>query len=247
VQDTAKRDTALVTGGAVRVGRAISRALADDGYHVVVNYNRSVAAAESIVEEISASGGVATPVQADVTQADACAGLVETCVGLGPLAVLVNNAAMFERRTFLELDEGSWERHLRLNLEAPYRLSLLAGRHMWEQGRGRIINICGTVGIEPRGDYVPYCVSKTGLDALTRGCAEALAPRVQVNGIAPGAILFPEGTADDEKARVLGRVPAGRVGAPSDVAAAVSFFAGAPDYVTGTILPVDGGASVHGD
>ncbi len=117
---------------------------------------------------------------------------------------------------------------------------------MWEQGRGRIINICGTVGIEPRGDYVPYCVSKTGLDTLTRACAEALAPRVQVNGIAPGAILFPEGTSEEEQARVLARVPAGKIGDPTDVAAAVSFFAGAPDYVTGTILPVDGGVSVHG-
>ena len=247
LQDTAGRQIALVTGGAVRVGRAISQALANDGYHVVVNYHRSAADAESLVEEIAAAGGSATAVQADVTEADACTRLVEESAARGALAVLVNNAAIFERRAFLELDDQSWERHLRLNLEAPYRLSLLAGRRMWEQGRGRIINICGTVGIEPRGDYVPYCVSKNGLDTLTRGCAEALAPRVQVNGIAPGAILFPEGTLEDEQARVLARVPAGRIGAPSDVAAAVSFFAAAPEYVTGTILPVDGGASVHGD
>lgn len=236
---------ALVTGGAVRLGRAISEALAAIGYQVVVNYLESENEAAEVVDTIRAAGGRATSFRADVTDGDACRDLVERSSELGPLSVLVNNAALFERRAFLDLDDDIWQRHLRLNLEAPYRLSLLAGRRMWEAGRGRIVNICGTVGIEPRGDYGPYCVAKRGLDELTRCCAEALAPRVQVNGVAPGAILFPMGTDSAEQQRILGRVPAGRTGSPEDIAAVVCFLATAPDYVTGTVLPVDGGVSVH--
>lgn len=239
------RGVALVTGGAVRVGRAISEALAAIGYHVVVNYLESERAAAEVVDAIDAAGGAATALRANVTDGESCRDLVERSSELGPVSLLVNNAALFERRAFLELDDDIWQRHLRLNLEAPYRLSLLTGRRMWEAGRGRIVNICGTVGIEPRGDYGPYCVAKRGLDELTRCCAEALAPRVQVNGIAPGAILFPQGTDGAEQKRILGRVPAGIAGSPQDIAAVVCFLATAPDYVTGTVLPVDGGVSVH--
>lgn len=240
------RGVALVTGGAVRVGRAISEALAAAGYHVAVNCHRSVAPADELVADLRARGLRATTLQADVTDPTACVELVRRAGSLGEVSLLVNNAAIFERRPMADLDDEHWERHLKLNLEAPYRLSLLAGRRMWEAGRGRIVNICGTVGIEPRGEYLPYCVAKSGLDELTRCCAEALAPRVQVNGVAPGAILFPESTSAAEQARVLDRVPAGTVGSPVDVATAVVFFATAPDYVTGTILPVDGGVTVHG-
>jgi len=240
-----EKGVALVTGGAVRVGRAISEALAAMGYHVAVNYFESRRAAAQVVETIRGAGGSATSLGADVTDPDACRTLVERALELGPIGVLVNNAALFERRAFLDLDDEIWHRHLRLNLEAPYRLSLLVGRQMWSAGRGRIINICGTVGIEPRGEYSPYCVAKHGLDELTRCCAEALAPRVQVNGIAPGAILFPKGTDANERERILARVPAGKAGSPEDIAAVVCFLATAPDYVTGTVLPVDGGASVH--
>jgi pteridine reductase len=235
-----------VTGGAVRVGRAISEALAAAGYHVALNYHASASAAEEVVGAIQAAGGAATAMQADVTDAGACEELVRQAAGLGPLRLLVNNAAIFEQRPFLDLDSETWRRHLDLNLEAPFRLIRLVGRRMWDQGGGRVVNICGTVGIEPRGDYTAYCVAKRGLDELTRCAATALAPRVQVNGIAPGAIIFPDGTAADERARILSRVPAGVTGAPADIAQVVGFLATAPDYITGTILPVDGGVSALG-
>lgn len=242
---TERPRAALVTGGAVRVGRAISLALARAGYGVAVNYRSSASAAHELVDEIVGFGGRAVPVEADVTDLAAAGRLVENTVAeLGGLDLLVNNAAVFERRPFAELDAEIWERHLRLNLEAPFHLGRLAARHMLDRGSGRIVNICGTVGIQPPGEYVPYWVAKSGLDALTRCMAEALAPKVQVNGVAPGAILFPDGTPRQERERVLARVPMGRTGAPQDVAEVVLFFARAPDYVTGTILPVDGGASL---
>jgi pteridine reductase len=236
---------ALVTGGAVRVGAAISSRLAHDGYAVAVNYCRSGSAAEELVGELRAEGLRAAAVQCDITDPDAVDELIAAVEArLGPIGLLVNSAAIFERRPFLEADAEHWRRHLQLNLEAPFRLSQKIGQLMWERGRGRIVNICGTVGIVPAGDYAAYRVAKSGLDELTRCVAEALAPRVQVNGVAPGAILFPEGTTESERLDVLARVPAGREGSPEDIAAAVSFLATAPDYVTGTILPVDGGASL---
>lgn len=242
---TTDSSVALVTGGAVRVGAAISRALAGAGWAVGINYKRSREAAEELAAEIRGDGGRAAALGCDVTRAGAADELVGRCVDeLGGLDLLVNNAAIFERRAFLELEEDDWSRHLALNLEAPFRLMRAAARHMTAAGSGRIVNICGTVGIQPPGDYAPYCVSKAGLDMLTRCAAEALAPTVQVNGIAPGAILFPDGTPAHERDRVLSTVPAGRVGDPEDIAAVVLFFARAPEYVTGTILPVDGGAAL---
>ncbi len=238
------RQVALVTGGAVRVGRAISVALARAGYRVAINYHRSRDAATELVGLLVADGAEAAAFAADITDAAARQRLVAEIEGrLGPVDLLVNNAAVFERRPFLQLDEELWHRHLRLNLEAPFALARLVAAGMWRRGAGRIVNVCGTVGIRPAGEYLPYCVAKSGLDMLTRCLAEALAPRVQVNGVAPGAILFPEGTPAAERRRVLGRVPAGRAGTPEEVAAAVLFFATGPAYITGAILPVDGGAS----
>lgn len=244
-KDAGGRPVALVTGGAVRVGLAISEGLAAAGFAIGVNYYRSADAAATLVERLRQRGVPAAALQADITTPGSARDLLDAAeTELGPVAVLVNNAAIFERRELLDLEPAIWQRHLRLNLEAPLWLSLEAGRRMWRRGGGRIVNICGTVGIQPPGAYLPYCVSKSGLDTLTRCMAEALAPRVQVNGVAPGAILFPEGTPEREQREVLERVPAGQTGSPADVAAAVCFFAGAPDYITGTILPVDGGAAL---
>lgn len=240
-----RQRVALVTGGAVRVGRAISTGLARAGHAVAVNYRSSGQAARELVDRIVRAGGRAVAIEADITDPAAARRLVDRTVDeIGGLDLLVNNAAVFERRPFLEIDEKAWDRHLRLNLEAPLRLSQLAARHMLEQGSGRIVNICGTVGIQPPGDYAAYCVAKSGLDTLTRCMADALAPHIQVNGVAPGAILFPDGTSARERERVLERVPMGCAGAPEDVAAAVLFYARAPAYITGTILPVDGGAAL---
>ncbi len=236
---------ALVTGGAVRVGREISLTLARAGFAVAINYRRSRDAAEHLVGELRDAGCAAAAFQADITRHDEVEALVERVeADLGPTAVLVNNAATFERRPYLEVEEVLWRRNVRLNLEAPLWLGQRVGRLMWERGSGRIVNICGTVGIDPPGDYVSYCVTKSALDTLTRCMAAALAPRVQVNGVAPGAVLFPDGTAEEERARVLRRVPAGRAGSPADVAATVLFLATGPDYITGVILPVDGGAGL---
>jgi pteridine reductase len=229
------------------VGAAISSALARAGYRVAVNYNNSESAANALVEALSQEGHDALPLQADIADPAQAENLVHRAAEkLGRLDLLVNNAAIFERRDYLDLDLEMWDRTLRVNLMGAVFTSQAAGRLMWEAGGGRVVNICGTAGVGPPGAYAPYCVSKAGLDMLTRAMAQALAPRVQVNGVAPGTVLFPEGTPEEERAKVIRRIPAGHVGSPDDVAEAVVFLAGAPDYITGTIITVDGGASLMG-
>lgn len=245
--EESRRPVALVSGGAIRVGRAISLELHRAGYAVAVAYNTSRQPAESLVAEIEADDGRALAVSADLTVPEEVRQLVGRVVDeLGGIDLLVNNAAVFERRPFLDVDDDLWSRTLETNLTGAFRLSRLVARAMMSAGGGRIVNICGNAGIHPVGDYAAYCVSKAGLDTLTRCMAEALAPKIQVNGVAPGTVLFPEGTADQVKGEVIERIPAGRTGAPEDVAAVVRLLAEAPDYVTGAIVTVDGGASLHG-
>ena len=157
---------------------------------------------------------------------------------------LVNNAAIFDERRFLEVDDDLWQRTLAVNLTGSFNVAQATARVMERGRRGHIINICGTAGISPIGDYAPYCVAKAGVDMLTRCMAEALAPDIQVNGIAPGTVLFPEGTTQEEQRRVIERIPGGAIGRPEDIAEAVCFLAGAPTYMTGTIIAVDGGAGL---
>jgi NAD(P)-dependent dehydrogenase (short-subunit alcohol dehydrogenase family) len=236
---------ALVTGGAVRVGRAISTALGEAGYRLVVNYRSSSAAAEELLDTLHRQGVEAHAVRADVGERAEAEGLLDaTMKAYGGVDLVVNNAAVFDERPFLEVDDDLWRGTMKANLDGPFYVAQAAARCMAAAGRGRIVNICGTAGVSPIGDHTPYCVTKAGLDMLTRCMAQALAPDIQVNGVAPGTVLFPEGTPEDDRRRVIEQIPSGAIGRPQDIADAVRFLATAPDYLTGTIITVDGGASL---
>jgi NAD(P)-dependent dehydrogenase (short-subunit alcohol dehydrogenase family) len=236
--------TALVTGAAQRVGRTIATRLAERGARVAVHYGRSAAAATALVAELRAAGREAEAFAADLGDAAAVIALAErVSERLGTVDVLVNNASLYERTPLAELDAVAWERHLAVNLTAPYLLALQLGRAMAARGAGKIVNI-GDAGADPpyRG-YLPYAVSKAGIGALTRGLAKELAPGVQVNCIAPGPILPPAGATAEQEARILARTPLGRFGGPDAVASAVLYLVEA-DFVTGTTMVVDGGRSL---
>ncbi len=236
---------ALVTGGGVRVGRAIAQALASSGYRLVVNYRTSAEGAEDLVEQVRAEGGDGIAVQADVADRAQVDRLLSAVLDeYGGIDLLVNNAAIFDARPFLDVDDDLWQRTLAVNLSGAFYVARAAARIMVAAGSGRIINICGTAGISPIGDYAPYCVAKAGVDMLTRCMAKALAPHIQVNGVAPGTVLFPEGTPEQDQRRVIERIPGGAIGRPEDIADAVCFLARAPAYMTGTIIAVDGGAGL---
>ncbi|MCS6863187.1 MAG: SDR family NAD(P)-dependent oxidoreductase, partial [Abditibacteriales bacterium] len=184
---------ALVTGAAVRVGRAIAHALARRKAKVVVHYHTSERAAREVVSEIEALGQQAVAFPADLSQSQQVEALVdESLRTFKRIDILVNNAAIFYRTPFLSASEEDWDRHLDLNLKGVFLCCKAVAPAMLAQGGGRIINIADIAGVRPWADYVPYCVSKAGVIALTQGLAKALAPTVLVNAVAPGTVLFPE-------------------------------------------------------
>jgi len=238
---------ALVTGAARRVGKAIALALAREGAHIVVHYHTSAQAALEVVGEIEALGVRALAVQADLSQSRDINALVDQSVAhFGRVDILVNNAASFVRRPFLEVSEAEWDAVLALNLKAPFLLSQRVARVMLASSsqdpvRGKIINLADLAGLRPWREYPAHSVAKAGLIMLTRVMALALAPHIQVNAIAPGAVLLPEGWSLQHRRRVVAATPLGRLGTPDDVAETVIFLVRGSDFITGETIVVDGG------
>jgi NAD(P)-dependent dehydrogenase (short-subunit alcohol dehydrogenase family) len=238
---------ALVTGGGVRLGRAIVRELAAAGARVGIHYHASAEGARSVAAEIRAAGGQAEPFELDLGRIAELPGLVERVVAaFGRLDILINNAAIFPRTPFDEVTEADWDGVMALNLKAPFFLSQAAARVMRAQGAGKIVNLADIAAERPWPGYLPYCLSKAGVVAMTRGLARALAPAIQVNAVAPGTVLFPEAMSQEERERLLRQVPLQREGSAADVARTVRFLIEGSDYITGVVLPVDGGRSVVG-
>jgi len=240
-----KGRTALVTGGAVRVGRAIALGLADRGAHVAVTYRSSEGPARETVAALQARGVRALAVRCDQRYpAQIRAAVEEIEAQLAPIDVLVNSASIFERTPFAEATLEDWDSHLEVNLRGPWLFAQAVGPGMQARGEGAIVNMVDIAAERPFAGYLPYSVSKAGLVALTKGLARVLAPQVRVNGIAPGAVLWPEDYPDDQKAAYLEKTPLRRAGTPEDAAAAVLFLIEGSDFVTGVILPLDGGRSL---
>jgi NAD(P)-dependent dehydrogenase (short-subunit alcohol dehydrogenase family) len=191
---------------------------------------------------LEAAGRKALAVRAEATRgADASAAVDRVVAQFGRIDVLVNNAAIFPRTPWAALDEAVWDEAIDVNLKGPFLFAKAAGDRMKAQGSGKIINIADWAGERPYRNYLPYCVSKAGVIALTKGLALELAPEVQVNAVAPGPVLLPEGMSEEEKAKVIAATPLKRIGSPDDVANAVLFLLEGSDFITGAVLPVDGG------
>lgn len=232
---------AVVTGGARRVGRALSLGLARAGATVVVNYRDSAAEAASAVEEIRALGAEAIAVRADLGVLDGVRGLVErTHSEFGRLDVLVNSAAVFVRRPFAEITEAEWDRVLAINLKGPFFLAQAAAPLLRAAG-GAIVNIGDMSAVQAWPSFAHHAIAKAGLLHMTRVLARALAPAVRVNAILPGNVLPPEGwESEDGGAGGRDRVLTAREGRPEDVVSALLYLLGG-DFLTGEVLIVDGG------
>jgi len=231
-----------VTGSAQRLGRAMALDLARRGANLVVHYNQSEAEARSAVAEIEALGRRAIMVQADLSDLDQIKGVVARIdEAFGRLDVLVNSAANFHRVKLEAIDEALWDASLNVNLKGPAFCALACVELMRRGGSGKIINFADWAGFRPYRNYLPYLVSKGGVITLTKALALELAPEIQVNAIAPGPVLPPEGASAAELERMVRQVPLGRLGAPADIVAAVAFLIEGGDYITGQVLCVDGG------
>ena len=233
---------ALVTGGAKRVGRSIALELAGRGANLIVHYNSSAGAAAETVRALEELGVKAFALPGDLGRTADVAALAEAAEQRsGGVSILVNNASNYFRVPFDALTEEVWDTSLDVNLKAPFLLSWHLGRRMRERGAGRIINLVDWAAERPYNDYLAYCVSKAGLVCLTKALAKALAPAVQVNGVAPGPVLAPEDMSESTRQAVARATPLKRFGTPEDVARCVRFLAEEADFSTGSIFHVDGG------
>jgi pteridine reductase len=236
---------ALITGASRRIGADIVRHLHQAGYRVVLHFNRSADEAEALATSLNAVRADSVKIlQADLGEHGGMDALVARSLGCGGrLDALVNNASAFYPTPMGRVTERQWDELMGSNLKAPFFLAQAAAESLARQ-QGAIVNIVDVYAERPLKAYPVYSVAKAGLAALTRSLAVELAPNVRVNGVSPGAILWPEHEADEGQAALLARVPLGCCGAPEDIARAVVFLLRDAPYVTGQILAVDGGRSL---
>lgn len=236
-------ETAIVTGGARRIGAAIVRHLHRRGLRVLVHYRGSQREAESLQHELESfrPRSVAL-IQADLDEAGAVEQIHAAALSaFGRIDVLVNSASSFYPTPLDEASMADWDALMGPNLRAPYFLAKACAGQLAEHG-GAIVNLVDIHGQVPLAGHSIYSQAKAGLIAQTRALAVELAPKVRVNGVAPGAILWPEGPVSPKSvAAIIKRVPLKRQGQPEDIAGAVAFLALDAPYVTGQILAVDGG------
>jgi NAD(P)-dependent dehydrogenase (short-subunit alcohol dehydrogenase family) len=236
---------ALVTGGAQRIGRAISLGLAGAGYGVCIHHHASAAAAQSLVSEITTLGGRAEAIAADLSmEAETTQLIARAGAAIGPLDVLVNNAALFERDEVDTATRESWDRHMDVNLRAPFVLTQAFAGALTEGIEGNVVNILDQRVRNLTPHFLSYTLSKAGLWTLTRTLALALAPGVRVNGIAPGPVLPSPRQSEDAFRRQAEATPLGRAIAPEEVAKGVLFVLEAGS-LTGQMIALDSGQHLH--
>ncbi len=246
MMDETTARTALVTGGAIRVGAAMARALADDGWHVAIHYHGSDEAAEALLAEIRADGGEGHLVQADLRDGDAVAGLIAAAGrDAPPLACLVNNASLFENDSALNMTADGWNDHQAVNLRAPLFLARDFARNLAADHKGVVVNMLDNKMFALNPDFFSYTIAKYGLLGATKVLAMELAPRIRVCGIAPG-ITLPSSKQTEAGFRAAHAMnPLGQSATLEQLVAALRFILAAPS-LTGEVITIDGGQSLLG-
>ena len=236
----------LITGGARRIGAQIARTLHAAGARILVHYRSSAAAARELSAELNATRpGSAALIAADLQQEEAPDQLIASALGhFGRLDVLINNASTFYPTPVGKITRTAWDDLMGSNLRAPLFLAQAAAPHLARQ-RGLIVNVVDIHGLRPLKGYPVYCIAKAGLAMLTRSLARELGPDIRVNGIAPGPVLWAEHDLDDGlKGEIVAKTALKRVGSPQDIARTALFLVRDAPYITGQIIPVDGGRSI---
>ena len=237
--------SALVTGGARRIGRAIALTLAAHGWDIAVHYGTSRDDAEALAAEIRGRDRRAAAIAADLTREAEVATLVPRAAkAIGPLALLVNNASAFERDDALTVTRASWDRHLETNLRAPFVLMQEFARQLPAGAEGSVVNILDERVWNLTPYFVSYTVSKAALWTLTQTMALALAPRIRVNGIGPGPTLPSPRQSDEQFRQQVDLLPLRRGITPDEIARAVSFILESP-AMTGQMIALDGGQHLN--
>lgn len=242
----------LVTGAARRIGACIVRRFHAHGYRVLIHYNHSASDANTLAAELNGQRSAsAATLQAELTDQAAVSALGPQALAcFGRVDVLVNNASSFYATEFGDSSNSQWDDLIDSNLRAAYFLSQALAEELRGRG-GAIVNIVDSYADSPLRHYPIYSIAKAGLKAMTRSLAKELAPQVRVNGVSPGAIIWPDNLADDsdpqvldKRAAIIASIPLARTGAPEDIADLTLFLATQASYVTGQVLRVDGGRNL---
>jgi len=240
--------TILITGGARRLGAAMARHLHAAGANVVIHHRQSAPEAHRLADELNAlRPASAVTASADLLDVASLPKLIQTAVKpFGRLDVLINNASTFYPTPVGDITPSAFDDLIGTNLRAPLFLSQAAAPELRKR-HGLILNLIDIHAFRPLKAHPTYCAAKAGLVMLTQSLARELGPDIRVNGIAPGPVLWPEAELDpSQQAHIIDRTALKRVGSPMDIAKAALFFIADAPYVTGQILPVDGGRTVGG-
>ena len=240
-----KNKRALVTGAGQGLGRTIAVRLASAGADIALHCHSSAEHAQETAQRIAklpVKSMVATADLSDTGQIESMLDQVQS--NLGPIDILINNAAIFLPTSLDDFQQDLWQQIFQINVFAPAILTDRIGRHMKSRGAGKIINILDITADRPFASHAAYCASKAALASLTKSWAKALAPEVQVNGVAPGILDWPDFFTEAQRRNYVQNTPLGRTGAYDDIAAAVLFLVKEAAFVTGQIIKVDGGRSL---
>ena len=231
--------TVLISGSSKRIGRSLALGLARKGANLVIHYNTSHSDAVSLQKEIGSLGQKAWIEKADFSDPQHTQQFAREVISQHQVTDLINNASVFEDLTWSNTTLADWEKHLAINLTAPFLLSQAFAKSRKEGQTGRIINLLDWRAFRPGPDHFPYTISKSALAAMTNSLAASLAPRITVNGIALGAILLPSYGGDEES--ILKSVPNSRWARMEEIEETIMFFLTGPDYITGEVIHLDGG------
>jgi len=236
----------LVTGAAHRVGASIVRLLHKQGFSLVLHYRQSATAAKAVADELNnIRPNTVDLLQADLQDATRYQSVIKEVIDRhGRLDVLVNNASSFYPTKIGEVTLDQWNDLMDSNLKAPFFLSQSAASYLRDT-QGCIINIVDIHADRPLKEHPVYCMAKAGLVMMTKSLAKELGPEIRVNAVAPGAILWPSEIEETVKDEIISRTALKRKGAPEDIAKTVSFLINGSDYITGQVIPVDGGRSLN--
>lgn len=241
-----KNKIVLVTGGAVRIGRAITLEMVKSGAKVYCHYHSSETKAKSLKNEIKGLNGELYLIKADFTKTTLALDILSKIIEDNKrIDVLINNAALFIKTSISNLNESDWDTLFCVNLKTPFFISQKFGLIMKKQGFGKIINIGDTSGLNPWTGYLPYSLSKSGIISMTKGLAKALAPEVLVNCVNPGPVLIPDYYNEKEIKKAVNKTLIKRTGNPNDIVQTIKYLIEGTDYITGSVINVDGGRSIN--
>ncbi len=231
----------LVTGSTGTLGSAISRRLSSSGVKIALQYHSNKDRAQSLAAELAGSGAEAFALEANLSLEGKASRLVrEAAERMGGLNLLVHAASTFDKTPLGTVTEEQWDRIMAVDLKSAFFLAQEAGL-MMQRGGGRMIFLSDVAAQRPYAGYLPYCVAKAGVDALVRGLAKSLAPKVQVNGVAPYLVTRPEWLSDKGWADLLSKMPMRKASEPDEIASVVEMIAKSGDSITGQVIAIDGG------